>query len=101
MGFYKFLALRGYCSDVAPKLNKRIKKENKVQYHYRVNSFTFTSFNWLHEMFYIKVDNKFVKIIPNNMFDWLTPLSLAIWFLDDGSKCNNSVRIATNCFTPK
>ena len=99
MWFYKFLAIRGYCNEVAPKLSKRIKKENKVQYHYRINSFTFSSFNWLHEMFYIKVNNSFIKIIPKNIYDWLTPLSLAVWFMDDGSKCRNSARIATNCFT--
>ena len=50
-------------------------------------------------MFYIKVNNNFVKIIPYNIFYWLTPLSLAVWFMDDGSKYKNSARIATNCFT--
>nr|YP_010833290.1 LAGLIDADG endonuclease [Agaricus bitorquis]WFG54037.1 LAGLIDADG endonuclease [Agaricus bitorquis] len=99
MWFYKILALRGYCSEIAPKLSKKISTNNKINYTYRVNSYTFTSFNWLHEMFYIKVNNRFVKIIPKNIFAWLTPLSLAIWFMDDGSKLKNSARIATNCFT--
>jgi hypothetical protein len=99
MWFYKFLALRGYCSDVAPKLSKKIAKDNKVNYTYRVNSLTFASFNWLHEMFYIQINNRFVKIVPKDIFDWLTPLSLAVWFMDDGSNLKNSARIATNCFT--
>lgn len=78
MWFYKFLALRGYCSDIAPKLYKKISKNNKINYTYRVNSYTFASFNWLHEMFYIKDKNRFVKIIPKNICDFLIPLSLAI-----------------------
>ena len=42
---------------------------------------------------------KYKKIIPYNISDYLTPLALAVWFMDDGSKINNTVRIATNCFT--
>ena len=44
-------------------------------------------------------NKKYKKIIPYNNADYLTPLALAVWFMDDGSKINNTVRIATNCFT--
>jgi LAGLIDADG DNA endonuclease family len=50
-------------------------------------------------MFYKVVDNKLKKIIPLNIENYLTPLALAIWFMNDGSKFNNSVKIVTNCFT--
>jgi hypothetical protein len=137
MWFHKILSLRGYCNPKKPKLFKRIKKNNEVFFHYRFNSYTFYSFNWIHEMFYSETFNnlnaytvtnnpisslcggegrsakqgqgegnqenaervKYRKIIPYNISDFLTPLALAIWFMDDGSKINNTVRIATNCFT--
>src|SRR5258708_40047606 len=69
MWFYKFLALSGYCSEKAPKLYKKIGKNNQINYTYRVNSYTFASFNWLHEMFYIHVNNRMVKVIPKNIFE--------------------------------
>lgn len=52
--------------------------------------------NKFYEMFY----NNSKKIIPKNLDLWMTPYSLAVWFLDDGtlnSKTNH--RIYTNCFT--
>jgi hypothetical protein len=45
MWFHKFLAARGYCSPNKPKLAKIIAKKNKVLYTYRINSYTFSSFN--------------------------------------------------------
>ena len=103
MWFHNYLAIRGYCNPQKPKLNTRIRKDNKVFYHFRINSYTFSSFNWIHEMFYIKNnnDNTLTKIVPTNIEEFLTPLALAIWFMNDGSKLGAGVRIATNNFTLK
>jgi hypothetical protein len=97
MWFHKFLAARGYCSPNKPKLAKIIAKKNKVLYTYRINSYTFSSFNWLHEMFY--KDN--IKIIPRNLGDYLTPLALAIWFLNNGSKLGQGAQIALNSWVSR
>ena len=101
MWFFNFLASRGYCSNIPPKLHKRIKKHGEIFFHYRINSYTYTSFNWIHDAFYKwdNENNKYVKIVPLNIEEFLTPLALAIWFMDDGSKINKSARIATNCFS--
>lgn len=96
--FHNFFAIRGYCNATKPKLITRIRKHNKVFYQYRVTSYSFTSLNWLHSMFYKLHDNRFIKITPQDLGKYLTPLALAIWFMDDGSKINKTVRIATNCF---
>lgn len=45
MWFHKFLATRGYCNPNKPKLTKIIGKNNKVLYMYRINSYSFYSFN--------------------------------------------------------
>ena len=101
MWFHSYFSTRGYCSTQKPKLHKRIKQKGEIFFHYRVNTYTFSSFNWIHDMFYTLVQGRFVKIIPSNIEEFLTPLALAIWFMDDGSKCNKGAKIATNCFTPK
>lgn len=99
MWFHNFFASRGYMSNIKPKLTTRIKKDNKVFYQYRVSSYTFTSFNWLHDLFYKDINGQLVKVVSTDLYKYLTPLSLAVWFMDDGSKTHNTVRIATNCFT--
>jgi hypothetical protein len=48
-------------------------------------------------MFY---QNK-IKVVPNLTFlkEFCTPLTLAIWFMDQGGKCNKAdVLFHTNCF---
>ena len=99
MWFHNYLSERGYCNTNKPKLKERIRKNGTVYYHYSINSFTFSSLNWMHDMFYRKIENKYIKIIPDNIEQFLTPISLAIWYMDDGSKLGKGAKIATNCFT--
>ncbi len=99
MWFHKYLYTRGYCNPNKPKLQIRIRKNNERTFQYRISSYTFFSFNWIHDMFYIIKEDKLVKIVPTNIKDYLTPLALAIWFMNDGSKSNNTIRIATNSFS--
>ena len=99
MWFYAYLSSRGYCSNTKPKLKIRIKQKGKVFYQYRVNTYTFASFNWMHEIFYKLVDNKYIKILPLNIEEYLTPLTLAIWFMNDGLRLEKGTSIGTNCFT--
>jgi len=39
------------------------------------------------------------KKVPNNISNLLTPLGLAVWIMDDGSKDKGCVRISTHNFT--
>lgn len=41
------------------------------------------------------------KVIPIQLLDQFTEISLAFMFMDDGTKTNNSYKIATNCFSKK
>ena len=107
MWFHSYFSERGYCNTNKPKLKKRIRKNGTVYYHYSFNSFTFSSLNWMHNMFYLsdygsqitKIENKYIKIIPDNIEQFLTPISLAIWYMNNGSKLGKGAKIATNCFT--
>lgn len=97
---YNFFYNRGYCSNLAPrKYTRKLldKTTNKVKeyYGYEFNTFTFRSLKWIHDLFY----KKGKKFISSKLEQYLTPLALAIWIMDDGCWANPGVRIATNCFT--
>ena len=88
---HKFFKLRGYCSETGPKIKTR-SGENNIRYYYSFRTFTFTSFDWIREMFYPNG----VKCVPKEIDQYLTPLALAIWIQDDGGKVSSGLKIATN-----
>ncbi len=64
----------------APK--KRIIDERRIAYRFYTKQHP--EITQLYKMFY----ENGVKIIPENL--QITPLSLVVWFMDDGSKCRTS-----------
>jgi heme/copper-type cytochrome/quinol oxidase subunit 2 len=98
---YKFFFTRGYCSNLEPRMYKRVLKnkgsDDKTHYGYEFNTFTFRSFNWIHKMFY----KRGIKYISEDLVKYITPLALAIWISDDGGFAKPGVRIAANCFKLK
>ena len=101
MWYHKFFSDRGYCNPNTPKLMRRIRKKGEITFEYNINSYTYASLNWIHEMFYTfdEERKRYIKILPKNLEQFLTPQALAVWFMDDGSKIRESARIATNNFT--
>ena len=53
-------------------------------------------FTQLHELFY---DINKTKIIPVNISDFITPVSLAYWAMDDGSKQAKGFHLNTQNYT--
>ncbi|MBX7138474.1 MAG: hypothetical protein K1X83_10880 [Oligoflexia bacterium] len=39
------------------------------------------------------------KVLPPAIAQWLSPLSLAVWIMDDGARDANQLRINTQCFS--
>lgn len=70
----------------------RSKNNSNTSYFY---TYTFTSFYFYYDLFY--KNNK--KIIPSNISSLLTPLTLAIWIMDDGAVQKNGLILCTHCFT--
>lgn len=71
----------GYCKKDIPQIRGRTSNKTELKfYYYRFRTFTFSSFNWIYDSFYI--NNR--KVIPNFIGDYFTPLALAIWIKDDG-----------------
>jgi hypothetical protein len=85
---HSFFATRGYCSTLLPNLSSRLGLNGVTRYFMRFSTFSFTSFNWFYTAFYPNG----IKIIPRNLADYFTPLSLAVLIMDDGTKCSSGLR---------
>lgn len=112
------LAERGYRSTQPVEISTRLGVGGKVRSLYRFRTYTFSSFNMFHEMFYcqktlslepntiaagetINPNPKNRKIVPSltDLSLYLTPLALAIWIMDDGTQSGKGLKLCTNCFT--
>lgn len=80
---------------------EKIKKINEIHYvNYGFSTLSIGSFRFFASQFY--KDNK--KKIPKLIHRWLTPLTMAVWFMDDGSiksDRNKSLILNTQSFSKK
>nr|AUN28142.1 hypothetical protein [Malassezia pachydermatis] len=66
-----------------------------MRYIIRFHTFTYQSFNDIYNLWY----SNHVKRVPTNIKDYLTPLALAIWVMDDGARVGKSLKFCTNSFS--
>ena len=92
---HSLISTRGYCSEAIPIVTKRLVKGGKIRNIVRFRTWTYTSFNWIHDIWY--TDGK--KKIPSCIDTYLTPLALAILIMDDGSKVSQGLKLCTNSYT--
>lgn len=92
---HKLIADLGYCNPNIPKINTRLGKKGVVRKVIRFKTWTYSSFNWIHNIWY--TNN--IKHVPLNINEYLTPLALAIWIMDDGSKLGYGLKLCTNSFS--
>jgi ubiquinol-cytochrome c reductase cytochrome b subunit len=92
---HHLIAELGYCNPITPIIQKRLGKKGIIRKIIRFKTWTYSNFNWIHELWY----KNNVKVVPLNIGDYLTPLALAIWIMDDGTKSGSSLKFATNSFT--
>lgn len=96
---HRILLEHGYCRENLPQIQSRIIRnggEATTHYYCRFRTFTYSSFNWIHEGFYGKKG----KVVPTFVEEYLSPMALAIWIMDDGGWINNrGIKIGTNCFS--
>ena len=93
---HKLISELGYCNTNLPQIITRLGKKGVVRKVIRFKTWTYSSFNWIHELFYKDDKNKGV---PSNIADYLTPLALAIWIMDDGCKIGQGLKLSTNSFS--
>lgn len=97
----------GYCSSFVPKLVKKseaIKDKRKdktiTRYNYRLTLLTYTSLHWIYDGFYLKKNGVTVKKVPIWISKYITPLGLAHWIMQDGSRQQEQgITLATNSYT--
>jgi ubiquinol-cytochrome c reductase cytochrome b subunit len=107
------VASLGYAEKKEPELKTRLGNYGKLRYYVRFSTFTFSNFDWIHDCWYKPLpfnpssqsnDNltplpRSIKIVPTDISQYLTPLALAIWIMDDGGKVSSGLKLATNNFT--
>jgi len=92
---HELLAEAGYCNVNKPVIKTRLGKKGVVRKYVRFATWTYTSFNFIHDLWYPRG----VKIVPECISDYLSPLALAIWIMDDGSKVSKGLKLCTNSFS--
>ena len=70
-------------------------KRDKNHYSWYFHSKSLEELGLFHKYFY----RDRTKILPENIFNLITPCALAIWFMDDGTNAGNSYIINTQCFS--
>lgn len=98
---HKLVSDLGYTSNNIPKIKTRLGKHGKIRKYLKFNTWSYTSFNIIYDEWYKNVNGKNVKIVPNTIYNYLTPLALSIWIMDDGGKVGKGLKLATNSFSYK
>lgn len=93
--FWKYETLR----DLTGKAPKESSWDNPKRNLHEVSWYFHTksseNFGMLHRYFYVNG----VKILPQHIFDMLTPQMIAVWFMDDGSNIGESFTMNTHGFS--
>lgn len=100
---HSILLKHGYCKENIPQIQSRV-INGKLNYYCRFRTFTYSSFNWIYDDFYPMSPSgqKEKKVVPDWIEEYLSPMALAIWIMDDGGWIKNrGVKLSSNCFTLK
>lgn len=90
-----FELFKDYCKSTPVTRNRVNKKTGSNNSTIRFTTRQLSCFTQLHELFYV---NK-VKIVPINIEEILTPVSLAYWAMDDGSKQGKGIHLNVYAFS--
>jgi LAGLIDADG DNA endonuclease family len=95
--YHLYDIFKDFCGSTPNVMSKFDYRPNKMKEYKSIKFQTLTSscFNIYKEIFY----NSERKIVPNNIFDLLTPIGLAYWIMDDGYKSNKGIYISTESFS--
>jgi len=83
------VAKLGYCNPVVPEIQTRLATNGVLLYVIRFQTYTYTSLNIIYHEWYVNG----VKQVPQNIAEYLTPLALAIWIIDDGERIRYGLKL--------
>jgi hypothetical protein len=87
-------------TSIPPHIIESI-KFGKPFLQYQFHSKPLVQLTELHSWFYNWSNDlqKYIKIVPHNIFDLLMPIGLAHWIMDAGYISSNGLILCTECFT--
>lgn len=88
--FWKYQILKNFVLSEPQESLWNNPKRNLHEISWYFHTKSTEDFGVLHKYFY----SKETKILPRNIFDFLTPRAIAVWFMDDGS--NNGENMTMN-----
>jgi ubiquinol-cytochrome c reductase cytochrome b subunit len=95
MFLHKLFSELGYCNSKLPVITTRLGSKGKIKKIAKFSTWTYSSFNWIYDLWY----KKQIKHVPEYIDQYLTPLALAIWIMDNGAKVGKSLKLCTNSFS--
>jgi len=103
LAYYIYSLFIYYYNTKPKKLETKSKNNNKLYGSIRLKTLSLSVFNKYYDLFYKRdvKKNKWIKIIPENIHEYMTPVVLAFLIMGDGNfdKSRNRIRIYTNSFT--
>lgn len=96
--YWVYKEFENLCSREPYYLDQYSDKAQKFYHHYRFSTLSLSNLNPYYETFYLHKK----KIVPKNITKILTnPLSLAVWYMDDGFRRTDcsSLYLCTSAFT--
>jgi LAGLIDADG DNA endonuclease family/Proton-conducting membrane transporter len=99
--FLKYEALAFICnrSEPTPWPKPKIGGKELIQYWFSTKRLPILS--KLHSLWYKKINGKYIKVIPSNIKEVLTPIGLAHWIMGDGYFTKGIIIICTDNFSQK
>ena len=84
--YHLYSIFKSYVKTEPKFINRKLNKLTNIEHTYiYFSTLKYHIFNWVYDDFYVKNENKNIKIIPKDSINSLTSISLAYWIMDDGS----------------
>ena len=84
--YHLYSIFKSYVKTEPKFINRKLNKLTNIEHtDIYFSTLKYPMFNWVYDDFYVKNENKNIKIIPKDSINSLTSISLAYWIMDDGS----------------
>ena len=97
VNYLKFNVLAPICTTSNPTPWPNVLKGQPLQYWFSTKRLL--AITSLHSIWYKEIKGKYIKVLPDNIEDLLTPIGLAHWIMGDGYFTNGSTKLCTDNFT--
>lgn len=97
VNYFKFNVLAPICTYSNPTPWPRMEGKKPTQYWFCTKSLP--AITNLYQFWYKQIDGKFIKVLPFNIEELLSPIALAHWIMGDAYFTEGSLKLCTDNFT--